>query len=197
MFALERNQVQRILRGVNLKSPFGRQNYLLILFLYHTGLRIGEVCRLLIDHVADEERPREEIYLPAFITKTRRARIIPLNDVAQECVRKLLVFNQDRGFSTAPVAPLFSWKNHRSLPPREAQRMMQKLRERVGLSAKVTPHTLRHTFASELVRNGASLPTVSSLLGHRRLSSTQIYTHTNDQERRSAVRSLSSTARAR
>ena len=42
MFALERNQVQRILRGVNLKSPFGRQNYLLILFLYHTGLRIGE-----------------------------------------------------------------------------------------------------------------------------------------------------------
>jgi site-specific recombinase XerD len=190
MFALDRDQISALLQGINLRSPFGRRDYLLILFLYHTGLRIGELCRLLVTHVAHHDVPRDELHLPAFLTKTRKARVVPLNDVAQECVAKLLAFNRERGFSTAPAAPLFPWKNHGNLPPREAQRMLQELREAVGVSAKATPHTLRHTFASELVRNGASLPTVSSLLGHQRLSSTQIYTHTTDQERRDAVRSL-------
>lgn len=190
MFALERDQIQALLNEINLKSAWGRRDYLLILFLYHTGLRIGELCRLLVTHVSHNGIPRDEVYLPAAITKTKKARVVPLNDVAQECVTKLLAFNRDRGFSTAPAAPLFPWKNHGNLPPREAQRMMQTLREKVGLSPKATPHTLRHTFASELVRNGATLPTVKSLLGHERLSSTQIYTHTTDKERRDAVRSL-------
>ena len=190
MFALEQDQVKELLNGINLRSSWGRRDYLLILFLYHTGLRIGELCRLLVTHVSHDSVPRDELHLPAFLTKTRKARVIPLNEVAQECVGKLLAFNRKRGFSTAPAAPMFPWKNHGNLPPREAQRMLQVLREKVGLSAKTTPHTLRHTFASELVRNGVTLPTVSSLLGHTRLSSTQIYTHTTDQERRDAVHSL-------
>ncbi len=204
MFALDPQELQRLLSGINLKSAWGRRDYLLILFLYHTGLRIGELCRLLVTHVSHNGIPRDEVYLPAAITKTKKARVVPLNDVAQECVAKLLTFNRERGFyrqaaprSTAPAAPLFPWKNHGNLPPREAQRMLQSLREKdcvtaspFGFSPKATPHTLRHTFASELVRNGVTLPTVSSLLGHTRLSSTQIYTHTNDRERRDAVRSL-------
>ena len=140
--------------------------------------------------VAHDGEPRDELHLPAHLTKTRKARVVPLNDVAQACVAKLLAFNAERGFSVAPLAPIFVWKDHRKLPPREAQRLLQNLREKVGLSAKATPHTLRHSFASELVRNGATLPTVKSLLGHQWLSSTQIYTHTSNQERKAAVRSL-------
>ena len=196
MFALERNQIQKLLSGVNLQSPFGRRDYLLILFLFHTGLRIGEACRLTVNLVAHQGTPREELHLPAHLTKTRKARVIPLNDIAQACVAKLLAFNADRGFSIAPLAPLFVWKNHRKLPPREAQRILQNLREKVGLSAKATPHTLRHSFASELVRAGVTLPTVKSLLGHQRLSSTQIYTHTSNQERKNAVALLAKPARS-
>ena len=195
MFALERNQIQRLLGGVNLQSPFGRRDYLLILFLFHTGLRIGEACRLTVDLVAYNETPRDELHLPAYLTKTRKARVVPLNNVAQACVAKLLTFNADRGFSTAPIAPLFVWRNHRKLPPREAQRILQNLREKVGLSAKATPHTLRHSFASELVRAGVTLPTVKSLLGHQWLSSTQIYTHTSNQERSTAVALLAKPTR--
>ena len=190
MFALERHQVKTLLGGVNLQSPFGRRDFLLILFLSHTGLRIGDACRLTVNLVAHNGTPRDELHLPAYLTKTRKARVIPLNDVAQACVAKLLDFNAERGFSTAGLAPIFVWKNHRRLPVREAQRIMQDLREKVGLSAKATPHTLRHFFASELVRNGATLPTVKSLLGHQWLSSTQIYTHTSDEERREAVQLL-------
>ena len=109
---------------------------------------------------------------------------------------KLLDFNAERGFSIAPIAPLFVWRNHRKLPPREAQRILQNLREKVGLSAKATPHTLRHSFASELVRAGVTLPTVKSLLGHQWLSSTQIYTHTSNQERITAVALLAKATRA-
>ena len=195
MFALERNQIQRLLGGVNLQSPFGRRDYLLILFLFHTGLRIGEACRLTVDLVAYNGTPRDELHLPAYLTKTRKARVVPLNNVAQACVAKLLTFNADRGFSTAPIAPLFVWRNHRKLPPREAQRILQNLREKVGLSAKATPHTLRHSFASELVRAGVTLPTVKSLLGHQWLSSTQIYTHTSNQERITAVALLAKPTR--
>lgn len=190
MFALATHEIKQLLSGINLQTAWGRRDYLLILFLYHTGLRIGELCRLLVTHVSHDGSVRDELYLPAALTKTRKARVIPLNEVAQECVAKLLAFNRERGFSIAPAAPLFPWKNHGNLPPREAQRMLQELREKVGMSAKATPHTLRHTFASELVRNGVTLPTVSSLLGHTRLSSTQIYTHTTNQERHDAVRSL-------
>ena len=190
MFALERHQIKTLLGGVNLQSPFGRRDYLLILFLFHTGLRIGEACRLTVDLVAHNGTPRDELHLPAYLTKTRKTRVTALNDVARACVAKLLTFNSERGFSTAPIAPLFVWKNHRKLPPREAQRILQNLREKVGISAKATPHTLRHSFASELVRAGATLPTVQSLLGHQWLSSTQIYTHTSDRERREAVQLL-------
>ena len=203
MFALERNQIQRLLGGVNLQSPFGRRDYLLILFLFHTGLRIGEACRLTVDLVAYNGTPRDELHLPAHLTKTRKARVVPLNNVAQACVAKLLTFNAERDFSqaegvtspSAPIAPLFVWRNHRKLPPREAQRILQNLREKVGLSAKATPHTLRHSFASELVRAGVTLPTVKSLLGHQWLSSTQIYTHTSNQERITAVALLAKATR--
>lgn len=68
--------------------------------------------------------------------------------------------------------------------------MLQRLREKVGFSSKVTPHVLRHSFASELVRNGVSLPTVKDLLGHVKLSSTQIYTHSSEQEKRTGVLTL-------
>lgn len=196
MFALTPQEIQQLLSGINLRSPFGRRDYLLIRFVYNTGLRIGEACRLTVDQVAHEGKPRSELYLPAHFTKTRRARVIPLNEDAQACVAKLLTFNAERGFSTAPIAPIFVWKNHRRLPVREAQRILQKLREKVGLTAKATPHTLRHAFASELVRNGATLPTVRSLLGHQWLSSTQIYTHTSNEEREAAVRSLVRPSRA-
>ena len=84
MFALERNQIKSLLGGVNLRAPFGRRDYLLILFLYHTGLRIGEACRLTVNLVAHDGEPRDELHLPAYLTKTRKARVVPLNSVATE-----------------------------------------------------------------------------------------------------------------
>jgi site-specific recombinase XerD len=192
MFALSVSEAKRLLSGINLASTWGKRDYLLIVLFVHTGLRVGEMTRLRVEDVIDPvtSRPRKEVYLSARITKTRKARVVPLNETAQTCIRKVLEFNKGLHFSTEPGAPLFPWKNHGHLPTREVQRMLQKLRSRLGMSDKLTPHVLRHTFATEVVRQGATLPTVKELLGHKYMTSTQIYTHTTAAEKRSATHNL-------
>lgn len=181
-------EVQRLLAGINLRSTWGKRTYLMIVFLCHTGLRIGEMTRLTVNDVAwGTGEPREEVFLVHSITKGRKSRVVPFNPVAQKCVRKLLAFNAKRGFSTRPDAPLFPWKNHGFLPPREAEREIQKLREKVGLSAKITPHAFRHFFANRLRKAGVDPFTLAVLLGHASVDTTQGYTNTSAVDKRAAV----------
>ena len=92
-----------LLDGINLRSTWGKRTYLMILFLCHTGLRIGEMTRLTVGDVAWKGEPREEVYLVHSITKGQKSRVVPFNSVARSCVRKLLEFNEKRGFSTRPL----------------------------------------------------------------------------------------------
>ena len=184
------SELVKLLGAINLKSTWGKRDYLLIVFLCHTGLRIGETTRLQVHNVIHEGQVRDEVYLSYRITKTRCSRVVPLNSVAQKCITKLLEFNKKRGFSIAPQAPLFPWKNHGYLPRREAERMVQDLREKVGIPAKVTPHAFRHFFATKLTGLGVDLPTVQSLLGHKNIKSTQRYVHSTAEQRRDAVSRL-------
>lgn len=94
MFALSKSEVRRILDAIDLTSPFGRRDYLMVLFMYHTGLRVGETSGLVIDLVDHDRYPRQYLHLPAAICKNSRGRVIPLNEVAQVCVVKLLTFYQ-------------------------------------------------------------------------------------------------------
>ena len=191
MFAPTEAQLQQLLSRISLKSTWGKRTYLMICFLCHTGMRIGEMAKLEVHHVAHHGKSRDEVYLThKLVTKTSHGRVIPLNSVAQECISKLLEFNRKRGFSTEETAPLFPWKDHGFLPIREAEREVQRLRERAGLSAKITPHCFRHFFATRLIEAGVDLPTVQSLLGHKSATSTAIYTHTSEQRRREAVTRL-------
>ena len=176
-----------LLDGINLRSTWGKRTYLMILFLCHTGLRIGEMTRLTVGDVAWKGEPREEVYLVHSITKGQKSRVVPFNSVARSCVRKLLEFNEKRGFSTRPQAPLFPWKTHGFLPSREAEREIQKLREKVGLSAKITPHAFRHYFGNQLKKAGVDPFTIAVILGHASVDTTQIYTNTPSGDKRDAV----------
>ena len=183
-------EVRRLLDGINLRSTWGKRTYLMIVFICNTGLRIGEMTRLRVADVAFEGEPRPEVFLVHTITKGQKSRVVPFNPVAQDCIRKLLEFNLKRGFSTKPGAPLFPWKTHGFLPSREAEREVQKLRERVGLSAKITPHAFRHLFANRLKRAGVDSFTMASILGHASVDTTQAYTNTSSADRRAAVSSF-------
>jgi site-specific recombinase XerD len=182
VFALTKLEVRQVLAAVDLTSPFGQRDYLLVLFLYHTGLRVGECAGLVTNLVALDGVPRQYLHLPATICKGSRGRVVPLNAVAQQCVRKLLAFNSARGFSTAPAAPLFQNRCHGPLSVRSIQHLVADYREKAGLDVRATPHTFRHTHASHLVAAGVPTPHVQKVLGHRHLSSTQVYTHVNKEQ---------------
>ena len=183
-------ELKRLLAGINLRSTWGKRTYLMIVFICHTGLRIGELTRLTVADVVWGEEPREEVFLSYRITKGQKSRVVPFNDIAQQCVRKLLEFNRKRGFSTRPEAPLFPWKTHGFLPSREAEREIQKLREKVGLSPKITPHAFRHYFANRMKNAGVDPFTMAVILGHASVDTTQMYTNPSSANKRAAVNRL-------
>ncbi len=187
---LNPSQLQQLLAAIELRSPFGKRDYLLILFLYHTGLRVSECSGLLTCLVSKNGRSRDFLDLPASLCKGPRGRVVPLNKTAKSCIEKLLVFNHQHGFSVAPAAPLFQNRCHGPLSVRSIQKIVEHYRKAADLDVRATPHTLRHTFASSLVSRGASLPAVQKLLGHRHLSSTQVYTHVDPRELQRSIELL-------
>lgn len=191
MFCLSKSEIRRVLGAINLdKYVFGRRDYLLILFLYHTGLRVGEVSGLtvgLVSHASEAlppryREPRNYLHLPAAICKGSRGRVVPLNEVAQECVRKILTFKNQLAFSQAPEAPLFNNRLGGHLSVRSIQQLIALYRDAAGLDVRATPHTLRHSNASHLVAAGVPTVHVQKLLGHRQLSSTQVYVTVSKEE---------------
>jgi site-specific recombinase XerD len=198
MFSLSKSEVRSVLDAIDLDSPFGRRDYLLILFLFHTGLRVGECSGLVVHLVALDGtgavtlrfQPRQYLHLPASICKGPRGRVVPLNRVAQACISKMIAFNTSRGFSTAPAAALFQNKCHGPLSVRSIQQLVQGYRELAGLDLRATPHTFRHSHASHLVANGVPTVHVQKVLGHRHLTSTQIYAHVSKEQLLESARAL-------
>jgi site-specific recombinase XerD len=190
MIALSKSEVRQVLNVIDLDSPFGRRDYLLILFLFHTGLRVGECAGLIIHLVALDGQPRQYLHLPAAICKGSRGRVVPLNAVAQACIRKILAFNESRGFSTAPAAPLFQNRVHGALSVRSIQQLVASYRELAGLDVRATPHTFRHSHASQLVAAGVPTVHVQKVLGHRNLASTQVYCHLSKEQLLESSRAL-------
>lgn len=167
----------RLVSIIEPRSPFGRRDKALIDFLPNAGLRVGEVSGLDVEHVADPVRRkvRDKVVLPAAACKYHRSRTIPLNRAAQLCIREILQFNEQRGFSLAPNAPLLVNRRHERLQPRAIQRLVQKYREQAGLNG-ITPHKFRHLFASRFLDAGGNTRQLQVLLGHRWLSTVQVYT---------------------
>jgi site-specific recombinase XerD len=169
---------------------FQEQDLHPILFLYHTGLRVGECSGLIIHLVALDGQPRQYLHLPASVCKGSRGRVVPLNMVAQACISKMVAFNTSRGFSTAPAAPLFQNRCHGPLSVRSIQQLVASYRELAELDVRATPHTFRHSHASHMVAAGVPTVFVQKVLGHRKLSSTEVYCHLTKEQLLQGVRAL-------
>jgi site-specific recombinase XerD len=163
---LSNSQVRQLLTAVDLRSPFGQRDYLLIMFLYQTGLRVGECSRLIATLVSREGQAFRHLDLPAMFCKGPRGRVVPLNATARYCIEEMLRFNRARGLSTAPAAPLFQNRNHCPLSIRSIQQLIKKYRVRAGLEIAATPHTLRHSHASALSASGVPSRVIQQGLGH-------------------------------
>jgi site-specific recombinase XerD len=128
--------------------------------------------------------------LPAPLAKRRKARLITLNQVTREIIADLLAFNQSRGLSIDPEAPLLQNRNHRRLTVRAIQRTVAYYRELAELDVKVTPHSLRHVFATRVLGQTNNMRWVQLLLGHREIRTTERYTHPGLDELKMAVAAI-------
>jgi len=184
---------RRLLATISLRSPFGARDHALLRLLSQTGLRVGELVGLDVGHVYHNGQTRHQLDLPASLCKGHRSRVLPLNEAARQAIQDLIDFLKMRGFQVTPSSPLLQDRRHRRLPVREVQRLTQNYREAAGLDILVTPHTFRHSFASQLASK-VSLRIIQQLLGHRFLASTEVYLHNRPEELASAVALLSVSA---
>jgi integrase/recombinase XerC len=138
----------------------------LLTLLYGAGLRISEALSL----------KRGDVPLGEAVTilgKRRKERVVPILPVIREAIDRYVALLP---FAAGRDEALFLSRRRKPMSAREAQSLMQRLRGRLGLSERATPHALRHSFATHLLSNGGDLRTVQELLGHASLSSTQVYT---------------------
>ena len=148
----------------------------LLELLFSTGLRVSELCSLdrdSIDWRSDELSIRG---------KGDKVRLVFLSPPAKKALKDYLDQRADTSLA------LFVGRGEGRLGPRMAERIVAKRALAAGISKKVTPHTLRHSFATDLLRNGADLRSVQVLLGHANIATTQIYTHVTDKHLRDTHR---------
>jgi integrase/recombinase XerC len=144
----------------------GARDAALITLLYGAGLRISEALSL----------KRGDVPLGETLTilgKGRKERLVPVLPLLRDAVAG---YADKIPFSGAPATPLFLSRRGKPMSAREAQSLMQRLRGRLGLSDRATPHALRHSFATHILAGGGDLRSVQELLGHASLSTTQTYT---------------------
>jgi integrase/recombinase XerC len=144
----------------------GARDAALLTLLYGAGLRISEALGL----------KRGDVPLGETLTvigKGRKERSVPVLPLVASA---LAAYAGKIPFTGAPSSPLFLSRRGRAMSPREAQGLMQRLRGRLGLPEKATPHALRHSFATHILQGGGDLRSVQELLGHASLSTTQVYT---------------------
>ena len=183
-------QAQRLLDAVNPRDPFGPRDRAMLELALHSGLRVSELAGLDVCHVAHQGVPRQVMHLPASITKGARERSVPLNAAARRAISSLLSFNGMRGFSVAPHAPLFVTRKHQRVSVRLIQRLVEDLRQRAGLDVPLTPHGLRHRFATSVMQATGNLRVVQKLLGHSRLDTTAVYSHPSPTDLSAAVEAI-------
>lgn len=153
-----------------LEAPNNRRDKAILEVLFSTGLRVSELANL----------NREDINLlkAEFYVRGKGGKIRPvfLSETAQKALKYYLDSRED------PEPAVFINKvNHQRLTARSIQRIVRKWAIKAGLTKKITPHTLRHSLATDLLAGGADLRSIQAILGHASITTTQIYTHLTDQ----------------
>ena len=170
---LTEQEIEKVLSSFWIDDPSLVRNRALVIFSLNTGLRVGELTSLNIGDVFNGHITKE-LSIRKEIAKGKRERTVPLNVKARSAISELLDFNQKRGYGRGKNDPLFVSKRGKRITPRQVENIIKQLREDSDIEVEMTPHTLRHTFATRLRKKGADLRVIQTLLGHKNLSTTQI-----------------------
>ncbi len=170
---LEYEEVQRLLNTPPANTWLGARDRAILEVLYCTGMRVSELVALNMD---DVDFLSEVIHIRG---KGKKERISPIGSSALQQIQAYIEYRNKRmaNDSDFDSKVLFANKHGKRLSTRSVRRKMDKYLVEAGLDPSISPHTLRHSFATHMLNNGADLRSVQELLGHQSLSTTQIYTH--------------------
>ncbi len=169
---LTNDQVTTLLETPIADESAGTRDKAMLETMYSAGLRVAELVAL---NLEDWDRDNDMLRVRG---KGRKERIAPLGRFAVRAMIEWLAIRQPHPQATAEEkSAIFLNRFGRRLTTRSVGRMLEKHRRHAGLTSETTPHTLRHTFATHLLDGGADLRSVQELLGHKSLTTTQIYTH--------------------
>lgn len=163
-------EVERLIAAVDLDSAFGKRDRAMLETLYGLGLRVSELISLRISSIWTEQG------FVSVIGKGDKQRLVPLGGMARDAIRDYLEVRgpaADRESSDI----LFLNRFGRALTRIAVFKMIKAYAVKAGISKEISPHTLRHSFATHLIENGADLRAVQEMLGHESILTTEIYTH--------------------
>ncbi len=169
-------EVERLLQAPDVESPLGLRDKAILEVFYGTGLRVSELASL-----ARRDLHFDDGYIRC-LGKGRKERVIPAGDAARMVVRRYL--DEARPLLARHAPPgedtLFLTRRGAPFTRQGIWAMIRKYALAAGIGKSVTPHTLRHSFASHLLANGAPLRLIQEMLGHADIATTQIYTHVDE-----------------
>lgn len=172
---LDDTALKNLLEAPDTSDRSGLRDKAVLELLFSTGLRVSEVASLNRDSINLGQREF------SVIGKGLKERMVFLSDSAAEWLDRYLMARKD---TFQPLFIRFQGRADSSengaamrLTPRSIERIVEKYVKQIGLSVKATPHTLRHSFATDLLINGANIRSVQEMLGHANIATTQIYTH--------------------
>lgn len=164
------DEVTRLIESCSTETPLGLRDRALLETLYATGARVSEVLALVVDDVADTDG------VIAVTGKGNKQRLVPLGSHARDAVGAYLVRARPM-LATGKSHALFLNARGGALSRQSAWTALKQAADRAGIDKDISPHTLRHSFATHLLEGGADVRTVQELLGHASVTTTQIYTH--------------------
>ena len=172
------DEIESLFDSIRTETSFGKRNLLIMEFLYGTGVRVSEFCGI---ELGDIDYSQGLVLIHG---KGSKDRYVPLHENLIHLIREYIIMTREDFYKRSDINTKALFLNNKgtALTPRGVRLVVNKVIDNSKENLKISPHTLRHTFATHLLNNGADLRSVQELLGHSHLSSTQIYTQVTKEK---------------
>lgn len=169
------NDLEKLFLSFNKEEPLGQRNALILEMLYATGIRVGELVNIQINDINTYNKTIK------ILGKGRKERIVFYGSYCEDALELYLHDGREK-LKKGPIDYLFLNKNGTRLSTRSIRNIIDDSVRKCEIDYHISPHTLRHTFATDMLNAGADLMTVKELLGHSSINTTGIYTHVTSEQ---------------